>query len=278
MPKDLYEEIVASRSKGIRTALATIIARKGATPRKDSAKMLIYEGGRQMGNLGGGSIEAEVCREALILMETGKAKQLTFDLTGIDHDDRALICGGSMEVYIEPILPDPVLTIFGAGHVSKAVADVSERIGFKIVVMDDRIQYADSKRFPNAEVIYTEHWEESLKELKISSSSYIFIATQRPQSDLLCLRFALQSSAKYIGMLGSRKKTQILLDTLEKEGLDPLKLEAVNIPAGFDIDSETPEEIAASIAVELIAARKNLNVRRLRDALRNVNNPSIASL
>jgi xanthine dehydrogenase accessory factor len=271
MAADLYQEIVALRTAGMRAALATVIGRKGSTPRKESAKMLIHEDGGQTGSIGGGSIEAEVRQEARDAMNTGKSRLLVFDLSDIDHDERALVCGGSMEVYIEPILPDPVLCIFGGGDVSKAVADAAELIGFKIVIVDDRIQYADPKRFPGATVLFAENWKETLESVGVNHSSYIFIATRRSQSDLVCLRFALQSPARYIGMLGSRTKTEKLFDILKKEGIDRTSFDRVFVPAGFDIDSETPEEIAASIAAELVAARRNLRVRILRDAVREAN-------
>jgi len=277
MSRDLYEEIVELLSMGTRAALATVIARKGATPRKDSAKMIVYEDGRQSGTIGGGSMEAEVCREARSLMETGKPRLMEFDLSNIDPEESALVCGGSMEVYVEPLLPDPTLFIFGAGHVSRAVAAAVRPIGFRTAIIDDRPKYANSERFPDADAIYADRWEEALKKLNINSFSYIFIATREHQFDLICLRFAVQSSACYIGMLGSRKKAQNLFEQLEKEGIDPSEFRRVYVPAGMDIGSDTPEEIAVSIAAELIAARKKTDIRLLKDALREAkraNSPS----
>ncbi len=274
MIKDFYEEIVSLRSRGMRAALATIIARKGATPRKDSAKMLVYEDGRQMGTIGGGNIEAEVYRKAQQIMEAGKPRLLMFDLTGIDPEESALVCGGSMEVYVEPILPDPTLFLFGAGHVSKAVAAAAHLIGFKTAIIDDRAKYANPEWFPNANAFYVDSWDAVVEKLSVNNSSYVFIATRGHEFDLTCLRFALQSSAQYIGLLGSRKKAKILFDLLEKEGLNPADFGRVSVPAGFDIGAETPEEIAASIVAELIAVRKNLDVGRLKEAVRGANNPS----
>jgi xanthine dehydrogenase accessory factor len=272
MVRDLYEEIVELRSRGIRSALATVIARKGATPRKESAKMLIYEDGRQMGSIGGGSPEAEVSREALSVMETGEPKLLTFDLTNIDPEESALVCGGSMQVYVEPLLPDPTLFIFGAGHVGKAVAEVAKSVGFRTAIIDDRIKYANPKRFPDADSLYVDSWEEVANKLNLNSCSYIFIATREHRFDLVCLRFAVQSSAKYIGLLGSRKKAKSLFDQLEKEGIELSNLQRVFAPAGIDIGSDTPEEIAVSIAAELIAVRKGLDIRRLKAALYQIKN------
>jgi xanthine dehydrogenase accessory factor len=269
MSKDLYQQIVELRSKGARAALATIIAHKGATPRKDSAKMLLHEDGRQTGTIGGGSIEAEVRREAHLIMDAGKPRLLTFDLSDIDPEESALVCGGSMEVYVEPVLPDTTLFIFGAGHVSKAVAESAGLIGFRTAIIDDRPKYASAERFPKADAFYVDAWEEVLKKLVLNHSSYVFIATRTHQFDLICLRFAVQSPAKYIGMLGSRKKAKMLFDLLEKEGVEPSRLERVSVPAGIDIGSETPEEIAVSIVAELIAAEKNLDIHCLKDALRS---------
>ena len=277
MVRDLYEEIVGLRSKGLRAALATIIVSKGATPRKDSSKMLVYEDGRRSGTIGGGFTEAEVCREALLTLKTGKPKLLSYDLTGVDHEESALVCGGSMQVYVEPVLPDPTLFIFGAGFVSKAVAEATRPVGFRIAIIDDRIEYANPEKFPIADDFYVDCWEEVFKKLPINNSSYLFIATRGHKLDLLCLRFALQSPARYIGMLGSLKKNQSLFELLEKEGMDPAKFKRVCVPVGIDIGAETAEEIAASMAAELIAVRKNLDIQSIRDAMRSIRNSGSSS-
>jgi xanthine dehydrogenase accessory factor len=270
MSTDIYNEIVALRARGTRAALAIIIAHEGASPRKDAVKMLVSEDGRQIGNVGGGLVEADVVRQAKEVMETGKPRLLSFDLSGIDHDERALVCGGSMQIYIDPVLPDPELVIFGAGHVAKAVAEAAAPAGFRIAVYDDRAKYATAERFSGARVVLVKdsgNWEEELGDLNLTSSSYVFVATQRPKTDRACLRRALRSPARYIGMLGSLTKTKILLEALSQEGVDPAQFSRIFIPAGLDIGSETPEEIAASVIPELIAARKNLDVLRLRDAV-----------
>jgi xanthine dehydrogenase accessory factor len=272
MNKDLYEEIVEIRSRGGKAALATIVAQKGATPRKDAAKMLIYEDGRQLGSIGGGSTEAEVCREAMIVLSTGKPKLLGFDLTDIDPEESALVCGGHMDVYLEPVNPDPTLVIFGAGHVGRALAEVAGMLGFRIAVADDRSKHANPDRFPRASAFYIDSWDQVIKEIPVNDSSYLFIATRGHQFDLICLRFAVQSSARYVGMLGSRKKTRLLFNILEKEGVDPAKFSRVCVPVGIDIGSETPEEIAVSIAAELIAVRKNLDITPVKNALRDARN------
>lgn len=261
MAEDIYEQIVELRRKGLRAALATIIARKGSTPRKDAAKMLIYEDGRRSGTIGGGCAEAEVCRAALAIMRGGKPQLLQFDLAGDDPEDSGLICGGSMEVFVEPIQPDPALVIFGAGHVGRCVADLAKNIGFFVTVADDRIKYANRERFPNVDRLVVDSWENIYTQLEVNDSTYILIVTRGHQYDLVCLRFALKSPAKYIGLLGSRRKITLFYDTLEKEGVNPALFERVHAPVGIEISAETPEEIAVSIAAQLISVRKASDLR-----------------
>jgi xanthine dehydrogenase accessory factor len=256
MTEDIYEELAHVRRQGLRAALATIIERKGSTPRKDATKMLIYEDGRCTGTIGGGCTEAEVCREALLAIRRGKPQLLRFDLTGDDAEDGGLICGGSMEVYVEPILPDPALVIFGAGHVGRCVADIAKNVGFRILVVDDRVKYANRERFPNADALYVDGWETAFGQLPVNESSYLLIVTRGHQYDLACLRYALKSPAKYIGLMGSRRKIKLFYETLENEGIDPTQFKRVHAPVGIEIGAESPEEIAVSIAAQLIAVRK----------------------
>jgi len=256
MSEDIYQEIVQLRRQGRRAALATIVSRKGSTPRKDAAKMLIYEDGRHTGTIGGGCAEAEVCREALASMRSGKPLLLKFDLTGDGVEDGGLICGGTMEVYVEPILSDPTLIIFGAGHVGRSVAEIVQTLGFRIVVVDDRIKYANRERFPHADSLIVDTWDQVFTQLTVTDSCYLLIVTRGHDYDLTCLRFALKTPAKYIGLMGSRRKIKLFYETLEKEGFDPALFNRVQAPVGIEIGSETPEEIAVSIAAQLIQVRK----------------------
>jgi xanthine dehydrogenase accessory factor len=257
MAEDIYEEIVDLRRKGLRAALATIISSQGSTPRKGSTKMLIYEGGRRTGTIGGGCTENDVCREAVEAMRSASPRLLHFDLTGEDAEDGGLICGGSMEVYVEPILPDPVLVIFGAGHVGRCVADLAKSIGFRVTVVDDRIKYANRDRFPDADTLVVDSWENVFNQIQVNDASYLLIVTRGHQYDLVCLRYALTTPAKYIGLLGSRRKIQLFRETLEKEGVIPSQLARLHAPVGIAIGAETPEEIAVSIAAQLVAARRS---------------------
>ncbi|NWG13150.1 MAG: XdhC family protein [Acidobacteria bacterium] len=268
---DIFAEIVELRKKGERAALVTIISRRGSTPRRDSAKMLVFEDGRTAGTIGGGCVEAEVCTEARTVIRDERGKVLSFSLTDDDAEESGLICGGTMEVYVEPILPDPTLFIFGAGHIGYSLSEVAKNLDFKIAVVDDRVKYASSERFPSAESIYVGPWNEVLPKLPINDNSFLVIATRGHKYDLTCLRHAVRSPARYIGLLGSRRKTKLFFETLEKEGIERSLLDRVHAPVGLEIGSETPEEIAVSIAAELIAVRKRLDVRPLKESLRALN-------
>lgn len=275
MSLDLYEEIVAARRRGEAVAMATIVARRGSTPRRDAAKMLVYPDGRQLGSIGGGCTEAEVCRTAMTALRTGRPALLSFDLTDENADESALLCGGTMEVYVEPILPDPELTVFGGGHVGQCIAAAASTLGFQISVVDDRTRYANTDRFPDARALYCGPWEESFRQLPVSESSYLVIATRGHQQDLACLRFALRTPAKYIGLLGSLRKTRLLFEALIQEGIAETEFDRVYAPVGIEIGSETPEEIAVSVAAELVAVRKGLDVRPIKAAFRHLRSAAV---
>lgn len=232
--------------------------------------MIVYADGNQSGTLGGGCTEAEICREALAVIRSERPSLLHFDLTEDDADDSGLICGGTMEVYVEPILPDPMLFIFGAGHIGQSVAESAVKLGFRITVVDDRVKYANRERFPHAHEVCVGPWDETFGSLQVNDSSYLLIATRGHRYDLACLRFSLRTPARYIGLLGSLRKTRLLFEALEREGVDNSEFQRVFAPVGIEIGSETPEEIAVSIAAELVAVRKNLNVRPLKDAFRHL--------
>ncbi len=267
MAEDIFENIVSLRSRGIRAVLATIIARNGATPRKPAAKMLIDETGGRIGTIGGGSAEAQVILEVPDIIRSGNPKILKFDLSGKSPEENALFCGGVMEVYLEPIIPDATLYIFGAGHVGKALSVLARSLGFTIAVVDDREDYANIERFPQAKAFYVDKWEKVLERIEVNDNSYLFISTREHHYDEFCLEFALKSSAKYIGMLGSQKKIGLLKKFLGTQGIDLAEFQRVSVPVGFDIGAETPEEIAVSIAAELVAVRKNRNIVLLKNAL-----------
>jgi xanthine dehydrogenase accessory factor len=255
---DLYEEIVALRRQGRRGALATIINVRGSIPSFNTAKMLVRDDGSIVGTIGGGCVEAEVWQAAREVMEQEKPKTLTFNLNQNPKYDTGLVCGGTLEVYVEPVLPIPVLYLFGAGHVAYNVYRVAKIAGFDIVLIDDREAYANSERFPEAREVVAEDFDRAVTKITPSETSYVVIVTRGHRDDMRILRWAVQTEARYIGMIGSKRKVISIYKELEKEGLPAHLFEKVMAPIGLEIGAVTPEEIAVSIVAEMIARKRNV--------------------
>jgi len=254
---DLYEEIVRLRKDGRRGALATIVNVRGSIPSFKTAKMLVRDDGSIAGTIGGGCVEAEVWQAAREVMESERPCTLTFDLNNDPKYDTGLVCGGTLEIFVEPILPAAELYIFGAGHVAASLYRIARIVGFDITIVDDRETYANRERFPEAQVI-AEDFEKAMTQLTPSESSYIVIVTRGHRDDMRVLRWAVQTPARYVGMIGSKRKTITIFEELKKEGLPAELFERVHAPIGLDIGAITPEEIAISIMAELIAKRRNV--------------------
>ena len=253
---DIYDEIVRLRKLGQKCALATIVQKRGSIPSFESAKLLAREDGSMMGTVGGGCVEAEVWNAAREVLDTEKPKNLSFSLGQEAAYDEGLICGGQLNIFVEPIVPQPHAFIFGGGHVSKSLSKVATLAGFATVIVDDRETFANPERFPEAEATYAEEYEEVFGKLAITSSSYIIIVTRGHRDDMRVLRWAVSTSARYIAMIGSKRKTISVIHELEKEGLPREGFEKIFAPMGLEIGAESPEEIAVSVVAEMIAIRR----------------------
>ncbi|MDD5543754.1 MAG: XdhC/CoxI family protein [Acidobacteriia bacterium] len=257
---DIFEEIAHIRRSGQRAALATIVRVRGSIPSYEAAKILVRSDGSTTGSIGGGCVEAEVVLAAQKAMAEEKSRLLTFDLTDDDVDQSGLICGGTLEVFVEPILAPPTLYIFGAGHVSRAISKVATLAGFQTVVIDDRPDYASRKRFPEAIEIVADFFENAFRKIKPSEFSYLVIVTRGHKEDFSVLRWAIQTPARYIGLIGSRRKIRTLFERLEQEGFDPQLFQRVTAPIGLNIGAITAEEIAVAFVAEIIAVRRRANL------------------
>ncbi|HMK28094.1 MAG TPA: XdhC/CoxI family protein [Terriglobales bacterium] len=257
IPMDLYEEIVEMRRQGRRGALATIINVRGSIPSFNTAKMLVRDDGSIVGTIGGGCVEAEVWQAAREVMEEEKPRTLTFNLNQNPRYDTGLVCGGTLEVYVEPVMPIPHLYLFGAGHVATNVYRFARLAGFDVSVVDDREAYANRERFPEAREVYSEDFERAVERITPNESTYLVIVTRGHRDDMRVLRWAVGTSARYIGMIGSRRKVLSIYRELEKEGFTAAQFERVMAPIGLEIGAVTPEEIAVSIVAEMIAAKRN---------------------
>jgi xanthine dehydrogenase accessory factor len=253
---DVYEEIVRLRRDGRRAALATIVNVRGSIPSFETAKMLVRDDGTILGTIGGGCVEAEVWQAAREVIEKEKARTLTFNLNQDPKYDTGLVCGGTLEIFIEPMLPVPVLYLFGAGHVARSLYKVARVAGFDVVVVDDRESYANRERFPEARDIFADDFEQVMVQLAPPEGAFVVIVTRGHRDDMRVLRWAVDTAARYIGMIGSRRKVIGIFGELQEGGVPVEKFERVHAPVGLDIGAITPEEIAVAIVAEMIAERR----------------------
>ena len=254
---DIYEEIVKLRQEGRRGAVATIVNVRGSIPSFETAKMLVRDDGSIAGTIGGGCVEAEVWQAAREVMESEKPRSLTFNLNQDPKYDTGLVCGGTLDIFIEPLLPAALLYIFGAGHVSVNLYKVARGAGFDVIVVDDREAYASRERFPEAKEIIADDFDKAMARISPNESSYLVIVTRGHRDDMRVLRWAVQTQARYVGMIGSKRKTISIFRELTNQGIPAHLFERVHAPVGLDIGAITPEEIAVAITAELIAERRH---------------------
>ena len=254
---DIYDEIVRLRKHGQKCALATIVQVNGSIPSYESAKMLVREDGSMMGTIGGGCVEAEVWTAAREVIDSEKPKHLTFSLGQDAAYDTGLICGGQLNIFVEPVVPQPRALIFGGGHVSKGISKVANLAGFATTIIDDRVAFANPDRFPEAEETFADEYEAVFPKLTVTNSTYLIIVTRGHRDDMRVLRWAVTTPARYISMIGSKRKTISVIHELEKEGFPREVFEKVFAPMGLEIGAETPEEIAVSVVAEMIAMRRS---------------------
>ena len=254
---DIFEEIAKLRREGKRAALATIIQVRGSVPSFETAKILVREDGSTVGTVGGGCVENDVWKAARQVMFEERPRRLLFDLTDSSNLETGLICGGKVEIFIEPILATPTAYIFGAGHISKSISRIATLAGFNTVIIDNRAQFANSDRFPEAVEIYSKTFEEAFEKIKPNEFSYLVIVTRGHLEDQNVLRWAVKTQARYIGMIGSKFKRKSIFQNLMDEGITEAQLSRVFSPMGIDIQAILPEEIAVSVVAQLITVRRS---------------------
>ncbi|HDP36433.1 MAG TPA: xanthine dehydrogenase [Candidatus Atribacteria bacterium] len=254
---EILKEALRRVDKGEVIALVTVVETKGSTPRGGGAKMLVNKDGLIAGTIGGGVTEARVIEEAKQAMKEGKGRFLVYHLTKEQAAlDEGAICGGEMKVFIDVLQPKEEVLIFGAGHIAVYVSKLMKMIGFKVTVIDDREEFANKERFPEADEIIAEDIKKALSHLKITHSTYIIVVTRGHLRDEEALGSVIRSNAAYIGMIGSRKKNATVFQHLEEQEVSAQELKKVHAPIGIDIGAQTPEEIAVSIMAEVIQVRR----------------------
>ncbi|MBI4284780.1 MAG: XdhC family protein [Chloroflexi bacterium] len=256
---EIYQELVNVISRREKAILATVISSRGSAPREAGAKMLIKQDGSFIGTVGGGGVEKNVLRKAMEIMGAREPQVVHFDLTG--KPESVGTCGGQMDVLLEPVLAPETVYIFGAGHISQPTAAIAKMLDFRVIVIDPRPEFNNSDRFPTADACIVEDYAQACPKLSVDEDSYIVICTPGHVTDEPCLKFAVGSKAKYVGMMGSRRKILEVKERMVQQGVPRELLDKIHAPIGVDIGAETPAELAVSIVAEIIKVRRMAPVR-----------------
>lgn len=250
---NIYEKILELQEEGTFSALATVIRTEGSTPRKAGAKMLVTLE-NTFGTVGGGEFEGRVAEKAREIIKSGKSEVLSCE---IEEEYGTGICGGTVEVYIEPLLPSPKLYIFGAGHVGSIVAKMASFMDFDITVIDDREEFANPELFPDTVNVLADDFLDTIEQqLYFDKSTYVVIVTRGHEYDYEVLKACIPKETAYLGMMGSEQKVEKVFEKLREEGTSDNDILRVYSPIGLKINSETPAEIAVSILGQIIASRR----------------------
>ena len=257
MNHEVFAALGEAMSRGEEVALVTIVSANGSVPQRVGAKMLVHADGRIVGTIGGGCYENEALQKAREALKTRKAYTVRYELADDFAAESGLICGGQMEIFIEPIEPSPAVYVFGAGHVGQFVGRVAHDAGFQVHVVDDRAKFANRERFPDATEIVVDDIPAWIMRTTLPSTAYAVVVTRGHRYDLDTMRALAPRTLRYLGLIGSRAKVKRIYDALiEESSVQVEQLEKIHAPIGLDIGAVTPQEIAVAIVAELIAVRR----------------------
>jgi xanthine dehydrogenase accessory factor len=233
----------------------TIVSTTGSTPQRVGAKMLVFGDGRMVGTIGGGCYENDAFWKAREAITARKPQLVHYELSDDFAQETGLVCGGQMDVYIEPIEPSPELYVIGAGHVGTELATLAHAVGFEVHVVDDREKFASRDRFPDVASVIAEDIPTWIARTELPPHAYVVIVTRGHTNDLEALRALAPRDLRYLGLIGSRAKVARIYEALQQDGIPGECLKRVHAPIGLDIGAVTPQEIAVSILAELIAVK-----------------------
>lgn len=251
----IYERMAELERSGGKGALATVIRVRGSVPRHVGSKMLVFPDGHIEGTVGGGEMEARVIREALEALARGEPRILQYTLSSPQEGDPG-VCGGEVEVFVEPLRSRPTLVVVGGGHVGRAVAHLAHWLGFRVIVSDDRPEFATAEAVPEAEGYIPCPLAELPQRLAIDDQTYLVLVTRGVAVDAAGLPALLETSAAYVGVIGSRRRWETTVQQLREMGLSETKIGRITSPIGLELQAETPEEIAVSILAQIILLRR----------------------
>jgi xanthine dehydrogenase accessory factor len=217
--------------------------------------MIIFPDGCIEGTIGGGEMESRVVAEALESLRDGETRSIVYAFRDPEKGDVG-ICGGEAEVFIEPIKANETVVVAGGGHVGKAIVHLARWLGFRVVVADDREDFATPEHHPDADEHFSCSLEEIPEHVDIHESTYLVLTTRGVDVDVEGLPTLLETSAAYIGVIGSRRRWETTVKALRKRGVSEAKIARVTSPMGLELNAETPEEIAVSILAQIIMLRR----------------------
>ena len=246
-------------------ALVTIIGSEGSSARHLGASMIVTRDRRVIGTVGGAVAELQLIDEAIHAIKEGKPRTVKMPLP---------VCAGTMTCFINVFTSPETLILIGAGHVSQPMAELGKMLGFRVVVIDDRPEYATKERFPEADQLIVHSWDKALTQVAIDENSFIVILTYAGEYDELALRKVINSNAAYIGMIASRSKAKSILARMQRDKVPIDRLRRVTTPIGFDIGAETPAEIAVSTMAQIIMFKKKASGKALSIAEQEVDTES----
>jgi len=252
-----------AEAAGEPAALVTVIATEGSTPQKAGAKMVVYADGSIVGTIGGGCLEAEMTWRARQAIEARRPQLVSYDLTPEQAGEDGLVCGGRMQVFIEPIEGTPVLCLFGAGHVAQPLAQMAKACGFRVEVADDRVKFANADRFPEADLVVVDDWEAAANRMTLGPNTYAIVVTRGHAGDADALGAVVGRGLRFVGLLGSKPKVVHVFSALETRGVPREELATVHAPLGVEIGAQSPAEIAVAILAEMIAVRRGVDPARI---------------
>ncbi|MDI6757237.1 MAG: XdhC/CoxI family protein [Endomicrobiia bacterium] len=242
---DIFDKIAELKKRREAFALAIVVRQEGSVPGKVGAKMIVLSSGKPTaGTVGGGAVEKKITADCMELLKQNKNALLKYDLSS----DLGMKCGGMMEVFVESFAGNAArLVICGGGHIAQKLGPMAAIAGLSYAVIDDRPEFASKELFPSADEIISASFEDAFLKIKMDADTYVAIVTYKHLHDEFCLKKALESGAKYVGMIGSRKKVSEIFKNLGIKN-DP----RVFAPVGLDLGDGSPEEIAVSILSEIL--------------------------
>jgi xanthine dehydrogenase accessory factor len=251
----IYQLLSEIEKNNESAALCTVTNSQGSTPRHGGSKMLVYPDGRFIGTVGGGEVEQRVIHEALMALDDGVSRLLHYDMIDPARGDPGS-CGGQVEIFVEPILPDPLIIVIGAGHVGKAVVHLAKWLGFRVAACDDRTEFCNAQSLPEADAYYPVTMSELPQQININKRTFLILTTRGSEVDAAGLPALLAHPAAYVGVIGSKRRWATTVKELKEKGITDAQIAKIHSPMGLELQAETPEEIAVSIMAEVIMVKE----------------------